>query len=279
MNISVTARKIISVFLAFAAVIAAAFVILPPAEAEALSSINYTLTYTGERVKLKFDRQKSSDKIYYTTDGSKPSKDSELYTKKITVSSVTTVRAVEYNKKGKKVASVKITLKPRVQDIVFKLDTSYNRPHLFISSATKGAVIYYTIDGSTPTEKSIRYMDWVVYPEGTLITARAFKSGLEPSEANTFINGDTSTLTEDNRVYAEEIASIINRNRTSSGVSYLELDSELCRAADIRAKELVMAYGHSRPDDRDCNTVLDDIGFKYARHTENRKLWISGWVQ
>ncbi len=50
-----------------------------------------------------------------------------------------------------------------------------------IESATKGADIYYTLDGSEPTRKSKKYVRAFELRRNTLVRAKAFKSGYKPS--------------------------------------------------------------------------------------------------
>lgn len=49
----------------------------------------------------------------------------------------------------------------------------------------------------------------------------------------------------------------------------LTLDEELCKAAAIRAEEIVENFAHERPDGRGCFTVLDDLGIKAGYKAEN----------
>lgn len=54
-----------------------------------------------------------------------------------------------------------------------------------ISCSTPGAVIHYTTDGTQPTEKSPRYTGPLLITSTTTLKARAFKSGLAPSNTAT----------------------------------------------------------------------------------------------
>ena len=49
----------------------------------------------------------------------------------------------------------------------------------------------------------------------------------------------------------------------------LVLDADLCRAARIRACEIVVLFDHTRPDGRDCFTVLGEQGISYNTAGEN----------
>lgn len=66
--------------------------------------------------------------------------------------------------------------------------------------------------------------------------------------------------------YAEDVLKIINYEREKEGLDAFVLDDSLCKAADIRAKELGKSFSHTRPDGSSCFTVLTDekIGFSTA---------------
>ena len=49
----------------------------------------------------------------------------------------------------------------------------------------------------------------------------------------------------------------------------LTLDENLCKAAQIRANEIVGTWGHTRPDGSSCFTVLDDNSIIYSSAGEN----------
>lgn len=49
----------------------------------------------------------------------------------------------------------------------------------------------------------------------------------------------------------------------------LTLDEDLCRAAQVRANEIVKSFSHTRPDGRSCFTVFDDLGISASAKGEN----------
>ena len=57
----------------------------------------------------------------------------------------------------------------------------YPSTNITISCATAGATIRYTLDGSDPTESSTPYTSAITVNDDTVIRARAWKSGLNPS--------------------------------------------------------------------------------------------------
>ncbi|NOR74680.1 MAG: family 78 glycoside hydrolase catalytic domain [Draconibacterium sp.] len=67
-------------------------------------------------------------------------------------------------------------------------DTLFTKPdfaRFYIVSATKGAKIYYTIDGSVPTESSTFYEKLFLLDDAVIIKAVAYKNGLLPSYIQT----------------------------------------------------------------------------------------------
>lgn len=69
--------------------------------------------------------------------------------------------------------------------------------------------------------------------------------------------------------YAEEMLALVNQARSEHGASALSLDSKLCDAANKRAQEIATKFSHTRPDGRDCFTVIDEYGISYYGCGEN----------
>lgn len=52
-------------------------------------------------------------------------------------------------------------------------------------------------------------------------------------------------------------------------LSALALDADLCKAAAIRADEIVDNFSHTRPNGESCFSVLKDLGISYSAAGEN----------
>lgn len=126
----------------------------------------------------------SGDDIYYTTDGSRPTSASTKYTSAFNVQPNTTVKAVCYNGSN-------------YSDVVTKLyDGTLQSPNISITSkgvvtisATDGASIRYTTDGSTPTSSSGSvYSEPFTVGDGVVIKAIAYIV----SGSNTIVSDVTS---------------------------------------------------------------------------------------
>ncbi|MBQ9895632.1 MAG: DUF4214 domain-containing protein [Ruminococcus sp.] len=63
-----------------------------------------------------------------------------------------------------------------------------------------------------------------------------------------------------------EILTLVNKERASRGLSPLTLNTELCKAADIRSKEIASYFSHTRPDGTICYTVLNGVNLPVYYH-------------
>ena len=52
-------------------------------------------------------------------------------------------------------------------------------------------------------------------------------------------------------------------------LSALTLDEDLCKAAQVRANEIVKSFSHTRPNGESCFTVLGDLNISYSAVGEN----------
>lgn len=60
--------------------------------------------------------------------------------------------------------------------------------------------------------------------------------------------------------YAAEVLSLVNAERARIGVAPLRLADDLQAASDIRAREVVRNFSHTRPNGSDCFTVMRNKG-------------------
>jgi Legume lectin domain/Chitobiase/beta-hexosaminidase C-terminal domain len=124
--------------------------------------------------------------VYYTTDGSTPAAGSTKYTSPFQLSTDATVQAI---------ASASGFLQSPVASAAYTFSTQTAMPHfspaggsfstaqqVTLSDGTAGAVIYYTMDGSTPTTSSTVYSSPISVDSGSVtIEALAQAPGLSAS--------------------------------------------------------------------------------------------------
>lgn len=130
--------------------------------------------------------------IYYTTDGTDPttSETRLVYTEPIFVEKTTTVKACAIKGNGEldglfsntsTVTSATYTLKVATPTFNPPADTYSSPQSVTISCATEGAAIYYTLDGTTPTNKKTLYTGPITVDHNMTIKAIAYKSPLTKS--------------------------------------------------------------------------------------------------
>ncbi len=68
---------------------------------------------------------------------------------------------------------------------------------------------------------------------------------------------------------AAQVAKLVNEEREKAGLSTLAYDADLCKAAEVRAQEIVTSFSHDRPDGSSCFTVLKEMGISYVACGEN----------
>ena len=121
--------------------------------------------------------------IYYTTDGSIPTVNSAVYIQPIQVSNNTTIKAIAVNSAfdNSDVASFEYHIKAAVPTTTFVSD-AYEEPQtVYLSCTTPNAVIYYTSDGTDPTNESSLYQNGVTVSTTQTLKAVAYAEGFDPS--------------------------------------------------------------------------------------------------
>lgn len=112
-------------------------------------------------------------KIYYTLDGSDPTEGGILYTEPFTLKEgTTTVQAV--CEEGEKVSEViakryKISYADPEAPVVIPAGGSFTTPTTITVEVPEGASVYYTWDGTTPTQSSAKYTAPIDMKEGNNI--------------------------------------------------------------------------------------------------------------
>jgi len=138
--------------------------------------------------------------IYYTVNGSKPTTASSVYSGPITVSSDSTIQAMALAKgdSASSVASTSYSIRAATTIIEPVAGTYTAAQSVTITSATAGASIYYTTDGTTPTMASKLYTGPFTVSTSATITAMAVAADYADSWPNSVtytINTEAATPT------------------------------------------------------------------------------------
>ena len=241
--------------------------------AEAASAkITCKLDYTDNYTYLTLTPINKSDALRYTTNGTAPTINSKKYTTLIRFKSAKTVRVAEFDSSGKKVASIKITVKRRCAEPEIEvLSTDGKKTEISITSATTDADIYYTTDGSKPDKNSALYEGSFTVETGAVVKAVACKKNWKNSE---ILSLAVAEATPNARKYDEFVMTMLaetNKAREANGLKPLEINDALCGAAEKRADEISDDYSikHNRPNGDKYTTVFAEFGFVYSIAAEN----------
>lgn len=128
--------------------------------------------------------------IYYTTDGSTPCDTSAMYVNPFMIGNTATVKALACKEgmTNSEIASATYTLDKIVANPVITPESGFyeDEVSVSISCATKDALIYYTLDGSTPNMlTSELYTVPFTIKKSCTLNVKAFKTGYTESETVT----------------------------------------------------------------------------------------------
>lgn len=239
--------------------------------AEEKAEISYKITYEDGKSRLTLTPSDKKNTVYYTTDGSKPTTSAKIYSSRLTVKKATVIRAAEYDKKGKKVASVEVELKLKCIEPTLTAEKTEGGFLVSLSSKTKGSTVYYTVDGSKPQKTSAVYDAPFFAESGTTVRAYAAKSGYKKSESikTKVVKPIGAKKEAEADPVCAEVLGYINDYRAEDGISPLAFDETLLKAAQLRAAEITKNYDHKRPDGTSWFTVFNEVVFSYDTAGEN----------
>jgi len=132
--------------------------------------------------------------VYYTTDGTKVTSNSTVYTGGITVSSTETIEAMAvangYANSAIASATYTINLAPAATPTFSPAPGTYTSAQtIYMGETTPGATVYYTTNGTTPTTSS------TVYIYGTGITVSSTETIEAMAVANGYANSAIASAT------------------------------------------------------------------------------------
>ena len=183
--------------------VASAYYLVTGTVAEVIFSLPAGTYQTPQSLSLETATQDAS--IYYTTDGSNPTRDSYRYLQPIALplNSTTTIKArafkTDWLPSDIETNTYIITGSVVIHDPVFTPAAgTYTTPQQVTVNTPypADATIYYTTDGSDPTQSSVQYTQAINLPLNTSFTlkVRAYKTDWEPSPVYTAIYNMTGQV-------------------------------------------------------------------------------------
>ena len=187
------------------------------------SAVTFTSEATATGVKVTMATTTEGAVIYYTTDGTLPTKESTKYSEAVEFTQDATVKAIAIKggieNSPVSVATVSIKEKAITGTKIEYVDKTYCSAVTFTSGATatgvkvtmatttEGAVIYYTTDGTLPTKESTKYSEAVEFTQDATVKAIAIKGGIENSPVSVAtVSIKEKTITETKIEYVDKKA-------------------------------------------------------------------------
>ena len=94
------------------------------------------------------------------------------------------------------------------------------------------------------------------------ITGRATEKTENNNNNNNTTTNDDITIEEDvvptSEALSKDIFDLVNEEREKADLNKLTYNENIQKAADIRAKEIVTEFSHTRPDGTSCTTVIPE---------------------
>ncbi len=79
----------------------------------------------------------------------------------------------------------------------------------------------------------------------------------------------SSAPAQANGTMASQVLQIVNAERAKNGLGALKLNTNVAKAAQVRATEIVTQFSHTRPNGQDPFTALKEAGVSYSAAGEN----------
>ncbi len=112
---------------------------------------------------------------------------------------------------------------------------------------------------ATPTETNA--------PNQNATTAPTITATSTPQVTSTPIVSNTET--PQNKDFVSQVAQLVNAERAKAGLSPVTLDATLSKAAQVRAKETVSYFSHTRPNGNTFSSAITEQGISFRGAGEN----------
>lgn len=207
----------------------------------------------------------SGSKVYYTTDGTKPTYESKKYASRIRITEPCTLKLVCYvNGEAVKYLTKKIKVQLKKPTVTLK---KKGEEYTYYVSGPEGAKVYMTLDGSKPSKKNgTRVNGTITIPAKSKARFVSVKTGWLNSAVFTLRVGAAPSGYE---TYADEVIRLVNEQRVANGLNELSTYFDLTSVAQTRAQELTQSYSHTRPNGESCFTALREANIDYTAAGEN----------
>ena len=193
-----------------------------------------TISYTN--LMLNITTPTAGAKIYYTLDGTEPTAESTLYTAPVSLTRNCTVKAIAL--RDNYTDSPVTTYQLNVDNLICAVPVFKRTGNkLELSTATQGASIYYTLDGTEPTTESLKYDKAIDIQHNGIIKALTAMEGRITSKVSTFEITDIQAATPEMSIVDDKL--VISCSTPGAVIHYeMGEDKEPTEASPIYTEPL-----------------------------------------
>lgn len=176
------------------------------------------------------------------------------------------VASVSKNGKVKAVKKGTTTIRAKVKGVTYSCKVKVEKPAISITSATIsiGEEVTVKIKG---TNRSIKWSSGnpkIATVENGVITGVKFGTTTITAKVGGERYTCKVTVISKQKQYARQLEALINQERSKYGVPAMNYDTELRRAAQIRAEELYRNYSDTRPNGTSCFSTIRTSVYKWS---------------
>uniref|UniRef100_UPI0025DD1060 chitobiase/beta-hexosaminidase C-terminal domain-containing protein n=1 Tax=uncultured Treponema sp. TaxID=162155 RepID=UPI0025DD1060 len=186
-----------------------------------VSAVTFMAVKEQDSVKVTMTTETEGARIFYTTDGSAPSKNSSVFNGAVYISEDTEFKAIAVKEgiENSPVSTAYISITEKevinylnyVDSVTFTTEEKDGAIKLSLLTATANAKIYYALGGSLPTKNSYVYESPIVLTENTTIKAIAVKEGMEDSPVSSAIVSITEKTVVEVQTKIREVEKIVEK--------------------------------------------------------------------
>ena len=199
-------------------------------ESEAVEDVISCSVSEGEEYSAPLEitlESEMGNRLYYTLDGTVPSVSSTAYSQTITLDdsyvedadgTEITLKVCSYSENSIKCGEIEITFTLIYSDVeapeINPSSGNYSSETYITITAESGAKIYYTTDGTTPTEESSLYTGQIEMERGnTVLSAIAVKNGVVSPVATAVYNLEIESLYSFNEARDIVLECLLNQGK------------------------------------------------------------------
>jgi hypothetical protein len=224
-----------------------------------------TITWNNEVVTISCEQEGAE--IYYTTDGTIPTKESRRYQGPFEWKQNATIKAVAFYHD---LADSDVAMLVIDSYKVEKPTIEFTNLRLYMTCPTEGANIFFTLDGSDPTANGQRYTEPVSVTANCTVKAIAKRDGYNNSDITTFTVDISNVKTSTPTITRQDDKTLLVSSHTEGAVFYYTTDGTTPTINSPHTDGLIKL---------DHNCVVSVIAMKEGEIASDKATFTVDWLR